>query len=190
MIKNIVDSMRDRSATPDQRRDTLVVIGFLAKHYGKNLDGDATENYIETLYDIPAQFLLAAAKAHIANEQRCAWFPQPGHLRGPAIRYWQAARGIKPVDEAYEKLMAEVERVGSVGTPVLDETTAAAVKRLGGWQRVCLDERFSQAAFVKVYMAKVEQEFANLSLPPQQGKMLNILEAKQVLLSITNGGNK
>lgn len=189
MIKNVVNSMRDRSATPDQRRDTLVVIGFLTKHYGKTLDDDTIENYVEALYDIPPQFLLSAAKAHIANEQRCAWFPQPGLLRGPAIRYWQAARGILSADEAYEKLMAEVERVGNVGTPVLDETTAAAVKRFGGWQRVCLDEKFNQSVFVKIYAAKVAQEFDKLSLPPQQRTMLDTSKAGKMLL-LTNEPDK
>ncbi len=189
MIKNIVNSMRDRSATPDQRRDTLVVIGFLTNHYGKTLDEDTLENYVEALYDIPAQFLLAAAKAHISNEQRCAWFPQPGLLRGPAIRYWQAARGILSADEAYEKLMAEVERVGNVGSPVLDESTMAAVKRFGGWQRVCLDERFNQSMFAKIYSAKVAQEFERLSLPPQQRTMLDTSKAGKMLL-LTDGDNK
>jgi len=179
LVKNIVNAMRDKSATPEQRRDTLVVIGFLTNHYGRTLDEDVLETYIEMLYDIPAQFLLAAAKAHIANEQRCAWFPQPGQLRGPAIRYWQASRGILPVDEAYKNLLSEIDRVGHVGEPTLDETTAKAVKLLGGWQKVCLDERFSQAAFTKVYNARVSADFERLSLPPQQRQML---DTKQPLL--------
>mgnify|MGYP001323186679 CR=1 FL=1 len=169
-------SLRDKSYSEEERRNVLVVLAFLEKHYPNSQqtqDSEVVLTYIESLYDVPLEYLRSAAMAYL-NSSKCNWFPQPGDLRGLALDMLYKSQGLLPPQEVYGLILSEIRRVGYTQSPNLPPIAMLCVKSMGGWQQVCIGTQFSLQTFTQSYRELLKHYKDIDLLPPQQKTMLGL----------------
>lgn len=88
------------------------------------------EAYFDALADLNLQAVTMAVRRAVAASK---FFPRPVELR--EFAEGSAADGA---DLAWGAVLAEIRRVGYVGTPALDARTLDTVRQVwGGWTRLC-----------------------------------------------------
>lgn len=106
--------------------------------------------YVEMLADIDDSLLLAAVQDLISKS---TFLPAIAEVRQAAHALIELASGRLDSYSAWQQVTREIVRVGSYGTPDLDEMTARAVASIGGWRAICLSETAAadRARFVAAY---------------------------------------
>ena len=103
---------------------------MLGETFNEPISDVKVEAYFQALLNYDIEEVLMAVQGALRN---CKFFPRPVELRELIDGSVEDA-----AEQAWGALLAEVRRVGYVGTPRLDARTLQAVHELwGGWQRLC-----------------------------------------------------
>lgn len=113
------------------------ILTLLGKYYGKQLDPDQIEMYVEDLIDLPPEPLARAVKLY-RNNPKNAFFPLPSQLRAMVLP------PETPEDSAREAAGRIVAAISTVGPydherakNYIGQLGWEIVKRQGGWLQVC-----------------------------------------------------
>ena len=116
-------------ATENQRKS--VAVAAMAEMYRRELTTTGLKLYVAALADVPASDVEQAIVRAVAAEK---WMPTPAELRELAGCANVADRAVY----AFSAMESAISAVGSYRSPDFDDPLInAAVRMLGGWERVC-----------------------------------------------------
>ena len=106
------------------------VLAVLAETFNETVSEVRAEGYLMGLVDLSIEQVESAAKAALKSSK---FFPRPAELRELAVGSVEDHAEL-----AWSKLLNEVSRVGSYGTPKLpDECHDVMVRLWGTWGHLC-----------------------------------------------------
>ena len=117
----------------------LNALYWLAMNYGKELPEQLAELWLQLLAPYTAE-QVAAAVARVVTEYEYKTMPPFAVLRKALdAGSGQGAEAVEAMAAAeWQRVMAEIERVGSYGNPKgLHETTLCVLRGMGGWDAAC-----------------------------------------------------
>ena len=157
---------------------TMAVLGAAYPNF--EVQETTGEVYFKLLEDIPAETLERAALEHIA---RSKFFPTIAELRQAAFDLLEASSPLPEGHEAWQAVLAEVERVGHAGSPEFDSPLIAKAVGTLGWRTICLSDNVAveRAHFMQVYSGLVAKERDQLRRLPDGITFLKPAGEKRLL---------
>ena len=143
--------------TPDKVPYIRILAVLGAAYPNFVLPDESGEVYLSLLMDIPAKTLERATLEHIACSK---FYPTIGELRQAAFDLLEASNPLPEGHEAWQAVMAEVERVGHAGKPEFDSPLIAKAVETLGWRTICLSDNVTveRAHFMQVYSGLIAKE--------------------------------
>jgi len=155
------------------------VLNFLINAYPRQeVPRETVKVYLQTLADIPANVLKAAALAHISTSQ---WFPSIAELRDQAAHLVERALNIPSAFEAWDEVTRTIRELGSYRWPVFSHPLIGkAVDGVGGWKGLCMSENqiADRARFFQVYEAYARRMQADHRMLPEVAEAIQQLAAR------------
>lgn len=145
-------------------KETTAVIAILKAAYPKwKPESDTAGVWAGALADLSSSEVVAAVRRHMATEQ---WPPSIAELRAACVQQ-QSAMHIDDEDTAWGKVLDEVWRVGSYGTPEFDNPAIRDAVNAVGWDAICASEMIGveRAHFAKAYSATRKRILRAAALP-------------------------
>ena len=136
-----------------------------------NFPAESQDLYGELLVDLPFQAVKEALHRRMLSEPS-GFLPTVGEIRQSVA---EVAIAAPSVEEAWGLVLAEVHRVGYMGSPRFAyPQIPAALRALGGWPELCASENqvADRAHFMRIYGAIREKAIRdrNLSTVPGLGR--------------------
>lgn len=143
------------------KKDTLVALAGLQVLYAKDLGPERMNAYVNHLYDIPPNTLLAAVQS-LAHTK--TFLPAIAEIREAARNIQHLADGEEDGEwfEAWYEVRRAVAKVGHSGHPTFTNPILKEVIHYFGWYTLCTmpasDESIIKAQFRQVYTAIQEKK--------------------------------
>lgn len=158
------------------------------------------EVYFQTLSDLPADLLHAAALKAVAEPGR-AFAPSVGEIRGCAGELKRQAAGVLDSYQAWEEVCRQlIENGGEFGTPIWSSPLVERAMKSIGWRNLRMSENqvADRARFIEAYNQvanRAERDEMDLPqvreyLEEQRVLALETGERKEVMLQLADRMSK
>lgn len=155
-----------------------VYLTALSENFGGKMSGELLKVWLELLKSYSVEQVAQASIRVIENYEYKTMPPFAVLKKELDALQGEDEAGIKAKAIAeWDKVLAEVQRVGSYGQPKFENTTALVVRMLGGWEAVCSWETknldFKRNNFLDLWLSSHGKE-DNFALPGSDRPSLQI----------------
>ena len=132
--------------------------------------------YFQLLGDLPNDVIEAAALQHMAEDE----FLSPAKIRNAAASIVSPQITTPTIE--WGNVMAEIRRVGYVGTPNFSDPQTAAVVSVLGWRNLCASDNSiaDRARFIEAYNALEKRRRDDAIALPQVRALAESLRPKEL----------
>lgn len=151
-----------------EKMDVAQVVAMLTAAYPNfNISEITIDVYYETLKDIPADMLKAAAMQAISEPGR-KFAPSVGEIRGAVVEIMRKAEGTPGSYEAWQEVVEQMRMTGHTGKPIFSHPLILRTVRVFGWRELCLSENpvADRARFVEAFEQLSKKETADMAMLP------------------------